>query len=305
MRWFRQEHRAVAFACAAVLSLAGCASSREAVHVTGQGTQAPAARAPVVIALQPYRKTVAVRAKVGSHEGTFLLDTGGGLTLVTPAFAKKMGCEPWGRVTGFQMMGQRMDTQRCDDVTFELPGLKLHAPMVDVFDILSLYPPGAEPVDGSIALDVFAGQSLTLDLAHQRLIVETPESLAERTRTMTEGQLRIGRELQGAALAVSAAARTPKGLVWFELDTGNGGTWLLSRHFAPEFGLDPDVKGTQPARFSLVGDVPVEGDFFVPDMIIDGNLGMQFLSRYVVTLDLARSRVWFQPNIPPASASAH
>jgi hypothetical protein len=41
--------------------------------------------------------------------------------------------------------------------------------------------------------------------------------------------------------------------------------------------------------------VPVEGNFHVKEMIIDGNLGMPFLSKWRVTLDLARSRVWFQP----------
>jgi hypothetical protein len=59
--------------------------------------------------------------------------------------------------------------------------------------------------------------------------------------------------------------------------------------------LDPKGEKTQPARFELVGGVPVEGGFFVKDMIIDGNLGMPFLSRWLVTMDLARSRVWFQP----------
>ncbi|MGZ3457407.1 MAG: hypothetical protein ACXU86_02760 [Archangium sp.] len=221
--------------------------------------------------------------------------------MFTPEFARKIGCEPWGRVTGFQMFGHRLDAPQCNDVPFEMGGVMLRAPVTVVFDYMALFEKGAEPLDGAIALDAFEGQALTLDVAHNRLTIESPESLAERTRTMHEVQARLAREGHGAALSVFAAARTPKGLAWFELDSGNGGTLLMSQHLAPVMGLDPDGGGDpkkmqpQPARFELVGGVPVEGNFFVPDMIIDGNLGMPFLSKWLVTMDLAHSRVWFQP----------
>jgi hypothetical protein len=250
----------------------------------------------VTIPLQPLRKNLrTVTVKVGAETGTFLVDTAGGLSLFSPTFAKKVGCEPWGRITGFFMMGDRIDSPQCNDLRIEVAGLTLQAPVVAVLDIMASFSKDAEPLDGVLSLDVFAGQALTLDVGGNQLIVETPASLAERTRTMREGQARIGREVQGAALSVFTAARTPKGLAWFELDSGNGGTLLMSRHVAPTLGLDPQVEQPQPARFELVGGVPVEGNFHVKEMIIDGNLGMPFLSKWRVTLDLARSRVWFQP----------
>ncbi len=274
----------------------GCAGTRGAQPVASEETRAAVANAPVTISLQPYRTRLrTVTVKVGAETGTFMLDTAGGLSLFTPTFAKKVGCEPWGRITGFHMMGDRLDSPQCNDVRLEVAGLSLQAPVVAVLDIMSFFPKDAEPLDGVLALDAFAGQVLTLDVGNNQVIVETPESLAERTRTMREGQARIAREVQGAALSVFTAARTPKGLAWFELDSGNGGTFLMSRHVAPTLGLDPKVEQTQPARFELVGGVPVEGDFHVPEMIIDGNLGMPFLSKWLVTLDLARARVWFQP----------
>jgi hypothetical protein len=276
--------------------VAGCAGTRGAQPVASGETRAAVASAPVTIPLQPLRKNLrTVTVKVGTETGTFLLDTAGGLSVFSPTFAQKVGCEPWGRLTGFFMMGDRLDTPQCNDMRIEVAGLTLQAPVVAVLDLSASFPKDAEPLDGLLALDAFAGQALTLDVGGNQLIVETPDSLAERTRTMREGQARIGREVQGAALSVFTAARTPKGRVWFELDSGNGGTLLMSRHVAPTLGLDPKVEQPQPARFELVGGVPVEGNFHVKEMIIDGNLGMPFLSKWRVTLDLARSRVWFQP----------
>jgi len=35
--------------------------------------------------------------------------TPGGITTITPGFARRMGCSPWGRATGVQMFGDRID----------------------------------------------------------------------------------------------------------------------------------------------------------------------------------------------------
>lgn len=280
---------------------AGCAGTRGAPPAPSGEGRVTAPSAPVTIPLKTWRKRLrTLQVKAGSRTGTFMLDTAGGLTQISPEFARKVGCEPWGRVTGFQMMGARFETQQCDDLRLEVAGLPLTVPVAAVFDPMVSFPHEPEPIDGVLALDAFAGRALTLDLGHGRMTVETPESLAERTRTMREGEARLAREVQGAALSVFAAARTRKGLAWFELDSGNGGTLLVSKHLAPLLGLDPKVEQPQPARFELLGGATVEGDVYVPDMIIDGNVGMPFLSRWVVTLDLARSRVWFEPGGPGA-----
>jgi hypothetical protein len=36
-----------------------------------------------------------MRAKVRGHEGTFVFDTGGGVTYLSPDFAQTIGCKPW------------------------------------------------------------------------------------------------------------------------------------------------------------------------------------------------------------------
>ncbi len=46
-----------------------------------------AAAPQAIYKLEPYRKTVALRAEIGDRKGLFTFDTAGGITLVSPAFA--------------------------------------------------------------------------------------------------------------------------------------------------------------------------------------------------------------------------
>jgi hypothetical protein len=264
----------------------------------------PASSKAIRIELEQYRTRRSVRVKVGSEVGTFLLDTAGGLSILTPQFAKRIGCEPWGRIVGFHMMGDRIESPQCNDVRFEIGGLSLSAPVAGVIDIMASLPKDAAPLDGLLALDAFAGRAVTLDVSDNVLVVETPTSLAERIRGLSPTVARVGREVMGAALSVFIGAPTAKGMVWFEIDSGNGGTILVSQAVAPLLGLDPEERRPQGARFRLTGGAPVEGQVLARDMTIDGNLGMPFLTKWRVTLDLAGSRVWLQQTTAATSQSS-
>lgn len=247
--------------------------------------------------LEPYRKTVALRGSVRGIPGLFLFDTGGGITLVSPDFAKKIGCEPWGRLSGHRMMGDRLDAARCDDVPVVLQqasgGARTYrAPVTAVVDVTSFLPEGAAPVEGSIALDLFAGKTITIDFPAQRLIVESPQSLQARIGGAHELPVSLSREMQGRALAASLGVPTTNGMAWLELDTGNGGTILVSQPYAGAFGLDAKQEGPQAADFEVSPQFRAKGAAFTPDMILDGNLGMPFLKDKVVTLDLDSGRLW-------------
>ncbi len=253
---------------------------------------ATAAQPLAVFKLESYRKTVALHAAVNGHGGLFLLDTAGGITLLSPSFAKAIGCTPWGRLSGFQMMGQRLDGPRCDGIDFQVDGQVLHAPVTLVLDPAPLLAPDAAPVAGSIALDLFAGKTITVDIPGRRLIIESPASLQQRIADAQPLPVLLSREVQGHALAASLGVPTAKGMLWFELDTGNGGTILVSKPYATLFGLDPDADGPQQANFPLAPRLHAQGNAFTPDMILDGNLGMPFLRDKVITLDLQTGRLW-------------
>ncbi|MBY0504450.1 MAG: hypothetical protein K2X03_11100 [Bryobacteraceae bacterium] len=245
-----------------------------------------------ILKLEPYRKTVALRANVSGHAGLFVFDTAGGVSQFSPRFAERIGCKPWGRITGFQMMGQRLDMPQCSSVNVEISGHRWSLPVAGVFDVTSLFPKDAQPVDGLLALDLFAGNTISIDFPRKLLIVESEASLLTRVAGATEFPVRVSREAQGRALAVSIGVPSDHGRVWMELDSGNGGTILVSKPYASLFGLDPAKEGRQTVDFPLGAGFHAKGAAFTPDMIIDGNIGMPFLQSVVVTLDLPGGRLW-------------
>jgi len=102
-----------------------------------------------------------LRAKVRGHQGTFVFDTGGGVTYLSPAFAQTIGCRPWGQLSGFVLTGQRLDMKRCDNLMFYVDQHPFPAPIAGVFDLMKFIPPNVPRIEGSIGLDVFAGRAIT------------------------------------------------------------------------------------------------------------------------------------------------
>jgi hypothetical protein len=268
-----------------------------AVFATLSATIAHAAAAPeAVIPLERWRTRWTMTADIGGAPRKLLLDTAGGLTLVSPRTVAALGCTPWGRLTGFTMFAQRGDGGRCANVPVAANGYRVTLPAVGGIDLGKLNPADA-PLDGIAALNLFDGKAITLDLARGRLTVESAASLAERTATMRPLAIRLSREVQGLALAANAEVPTARGPVWMELDSGNGGTVLISKHIADLFsGLDPAKEGKQAVRFAIQPGVEVATeDAMTPDIILDGNLGMPFLRNWIITLDLRDGRGWIAP----------
>ncbi len=251
---------------------------------------------PVSIPLEPYLDVLwSFQAEVDGKPRRFLLDTAGGITVISKPFAESIGCTPWGQVTGFRMRGDRVDLPRCDDVGLKAAGVPLHAPTAGVIDFSTLLPKDAPPLDGSVALDSFAGRAVTLDLSGRRLIVETPDSLKVRARQGVEVPVRFSREATGLALTPFVAAPTAKGQIWLELDCGSTGALVIGKHVADLLGLDPATKSGQSVEMTLVGGPKISGKVLIEDMILDGNIGVPALSNWIVTLDLANERAWIAP----------
>jgi hypothetical protein len=262
-------------------------------------TSLRAAETPLIVPLESYGESQKIiRVKINGREGSFLFDSGGGITNVTPEFAEEIGRKPWGKIVGFRMTGQRLDMARCDNVTLEIAGMQEHLPIIGVFDLMSLLPPGASKLDGLIGLDAFANKSISIDLANKRIVIETPESLAARITGATEEAVRVVRDGEGLALTLDAAVKTAKGTAWMELDTGNDGDIVVADWLADEFGLDPKKKDAQPIKFQLANGLKGEGRGRARDLIMDGNLGSPILRNWIVTFDLPHGRAWFSPTQP-------
>lgn len=246
-----------------------------------------------VIPLSPYLGVLpSTQAQMGGHPTTVLLDTAGGLTVLTPGGADKAGCEPWGRLSGMRMRGDRLDLPRCDGVKLKVAGHSITIPEAGVWDFSKLLPKDAPLLDGSVAMDAFAGRVVTLDLSGGRLIVETSASAKARTAHATELPMRLAREVGGASLTPLVAIPTAKGKLWFELDCGSDGALIINRAVAAAMGLDPAVTHGQSVNLALAPRVQLQGNAQVQDLVVDGNIGAPILRQWIITMDLAHERLW-------------
>lgn len=246
---------------------------------------------PQVIKLQRFRKALwKVHVTVKGKEGDFLFDTGGGNTLLTDAFLKGIDCKFWGRTTGYNMFGKRNDGPHCDNVQIVADGVALTPVSISTIDFGDQFP-GDKPPDGLLSLDAFDGKAFTIDQKAATLTIETPKSLAERTRGLKELPLRVSRECSARCLSVFLGVPITEGMTWLILDSAAGGVSLISKDHARLFGLDPNKKEQQ-LKLNAAPGVPIDSPVLVTDLIMDGNLGQPFMSQYVITIDLAQGRLW-------------
>lgn len=245
------------------------------------------------IAIEQYLgPSVAVQATVNGVPGRFIFDTGEGVTSITPAFAEKIGCRPWGQISGYQMAGRRIDMERCDDINVAIGKHHARRATVGVLDLMSLLPKDAPLLDGSIALDVFEGTAITIDQIGGRIVLETPSTLKKRIAGAIEIPVRPVRDAQGLALTFDAGVRTPKGFAWMELDTGNFGGFIIGKHLAPVLGLDPNATHEQSLELDIGGKLKASSSAEIRDLIMDGNIGQRILHDRLLTLDLKSYRAW-------------
>ena len=257
----------------------------------------PAGEPEAVLTLDPYvANLLTVEVMIGDSTVDFLFDTGGGGTLYTVEAAAEAGCAPFGRVTGFRHNGDPVHAQRCPPASLVVDGWAAPRREPGVFDLWSLLPRSLPPLGGIVAMDLFEGRPVTLDLGDLRVVVETPASLSARVEGRREVPLREGRQSGGAMLDPFLAIDSPDGPLWFELDSGNTGPVLIAPHAARQLGLDLSTEEPRTVTLHLTGYGPVEVQAQAKEMIYDGLLNAEILRRHEVTLDLGAGRAWIAPN---------
>jgi len=275
--------------------------------LAGRDSTLPGLARPLALTLNPYRmhlKTVTVAIGGADHE--LLFDTAGGMTIITPQVADAIGCRPFGRLTAFRMSGERLDRPRCTNVGLDFGPLTLGHEEVIVVDLYEYLPSDWPEVGGVLSLSSFEHGAITVDLAKDRLILETAASLAARTHNMEPLAIRLGRQSAGAGLDVFVRIDSPRGPLWFELDSGAGEV-IVARHAAPLLGIDlasgrvehVPARGRHgeswrvpKAKLVVSGLGRLKTPVTVEEIIYDGVLGCCFIEDYVLTLDLRTARMW-------------
>lgn len=252
-----------------------------------------AAAKPVTLRLQPYLgRLFTVETTVDGRPARLLLDTGGGLTMITPDFAARTGCRPHGGVTAFRMSGERVVTRKCLPMELRAAGYSRRLEPV-VFDLMALLPKDVPPLDGVLSLDAFEGHRVKLDLAHRVLEVDGPPPIGWK------GELRLAREAGGAGLTAFVTVAARLGELHLLLDSDNLAGVVVSPSAAEQLGLPPDAKsGRLPLQLKGLPASPTA--FAVRDVVYDGALDADFFLTHVIWLDLGTPQIWYSP-VPPVS----
>jgi hypothetical protein len=251
------------------------------------------ARTPETIRMDKFHERgLLIHAVVGGQEGIFTFDSGEGVSAVTPEFAAKIGCKTWGQISGFQMFGQRLDMQRCDHIDIKLGDRHVQMHTLGVFDLNKFSPPGTK-IDGTLGLDIFDGQIITFSYSKRTITVWDRAASGQAFERQKAFPIHVIRDAAGMAVDVALPVKTPDGTAWFLMDSGNTSPFVLvGKHLAGPLGLKDDSKAVQTFAANVGDGSPIRADARVLDLIVDGNLGMTFLSQYDVTVDLAKGNGW-------------
>jgi hypothetical protein len=222
--------------------------------------------------------------RIDGSSYTFLVDTGGGRTLITPAAAATLGCRPYGRDVGYRMNGEAVSFQNCERLDASIGAFTFHMAPVAVFDVAALLPAELPPLHGVLSLDAFRGHVVTIDWAGS---TATIHSAADQTAALRAHgvPLRVATGENGASLTALLPVRAAHGgHLWFLLDSGNIRGTLVGRHVRQEAALP--FTSDSAATLQIGTMPPALYEVVVDDINYDGVLGTAFLMAHVVTLDL-------------------
>ncbi len=243
-----------------------------------------------------------VQVEIQGIPAWMLLDTGGGWSVIGPELVSKTGCHPYGRVTGFRMSGEQIASPQCGNMPFTLGNIPTKG-FVAFFDIAALLPKDWPEIDGVLALPSLKGiDRLTLDWSANRVILETAASLTKRTSGLQPGHISLQREGAGRGLTIFVEVAANPEPMWFLLDSGNIAGTILAPHALDQLGYSALLtEKVQDGSPKTAVDLTVAGQMIpslpvtIDDIIYDGNLGTDFLNRYVVSLDLRAEKIWLRP----------
>jgi hypothetical protein len=211
-----------------------------------------------------------------------LLDTGGGISVISPDVAARGNCVPYGRDVGHRMSGETVVFRQCEAWEFHSGDWGVTLDPVGVFDVNALLPGDLERLDGILALDAFRGRVMTLDWGGGEIRVHgDAESPHRQSVTLP---IRVASGDNGRFLSALVEVKASRGALWFLLDSGNILGTVVSRHAVDERLIVTGADST--ATLAISGIEPVTLTIQVKDLEIDGALGTDFLMKGPVTLDL-------------------
>jgi hypothetical protein len=242
-----------------------------------------------------------------------MIDTGMGITLLTPEACARAGCTPEGTFRGRRMSGQLIELTIARVSSLTVAGHRVKNARVAVFESDAVIHRDLG-VEGIAGLDLFRDQPITFDHPAMRVVLETPRSLAARTASGRKVPVRVKHD--GPSTEVYLPLELGPGMrAEMEVDSGSL-HMILDDRFMAALAIDPEGSEVerkdgqdetgQPytRRFAKLPrgvHVPSAPELGVPQgatvmfqaIIHDGLLGQAFLREHVVTFDLAGAAMIF------------
>lgn len=253
---------------------------------------------------------ITIPVLLGKIPARFILDTGVGITVISKSFAESNNLERAGTFSGKRMSGQEVSADLVNLTELTVGNITRSNFPVGIFD-MSGFPKELSDVLGILSPDFFGDTIFTVDYEKEKVILRD-EGSSINDLGLEVVDIMVEREGPSVALFLNALLPSERA-VKLEIDTGSG-SLILNTSFMDELNVKKDGTGTRVitgtdetghnyARYfaEISGRLTLEGaDLFqdspnvmFQDIIYDGLIGDDFLSRYNVTYDISNAKMGF------------
>jgi predicted aspartyl protease len=272
-----------------------------------------------VIPVEVYGQHVFVPVRVnGTETAWFFLDSGAGGSVVTKAWAQKIGLSSEGAMRAVGAAGAT-SLALAKNVVLNLPGVELPMPSVTVLDTAAGFPPLGRSWDGLLGYDVLSRLVVRVDYEHKEITIIDPAVFRPSDHAAALPLTFLGNwPLVPAKMVLPG--REPIETKCF-IDSGAGGLMLATPFTNANHVLGAATKTVSTSIYGAGGEsqrfeVPLaglqlgpyllrnpaagfsptakEGALASPD--IGAIIGGEILQRFTVTFDYPHERILLEPN---------
>lgn len=263
-----------------------------------------------------------VEARIDDKPVRLLVDTGG-INLLTPAAARRLGLDAAGKLAGRGVGEEEVDVGMAHARTLRVGAATLDRPLFYVMDLGELPAVEGLVADGLVGYEMFRRFGVTIDYAGRTLSVAEPGRFAPPAGAqalpfeLAERIPIIRGMLDGVPLRISVDTGSRSSLTLhapFVLAHDLVARYQAGANAVVGWGVGGPSRG-RPARFGrlMLGELAVDGiagDLYTGDKgsfassDLDANLGGGVLSRFTVAFDYAARRLYLAPNARFGQADA-
>jgi hypothetical protein len=177
-----------------------------------------------------------VPVSIDGKDAQFILDTGGGINVISQRLLGQVSHSAAGKFSGKTMRGESISLPMYRIPLLQVGPLRLQPAMVGAWDVLDKF-----KVEGIVSAKAFEKQPVEVDFRLRRLVFLTPESIPQLRRTGTVVRLRLRRQHRQSLDLFAKFRLSDSQIGECEIDTGSPGETINERYM-PLLGIDQTNK---------------------------------------------------------------